>query len=317
MEAKVEKALQDVVKKIKKAHPDKSIVIEKLTLDVFGFSRGAAGARNFIHKALFGEGDCLSILSRLVDELGYTVGQVEVCFVGLYDTVSSFGYLLPLNSNNTRALHLDAVANAKAVVHLAAADVHRKYFALTDIGSAAGKGRQYFLPGIHSDIGGGYRDNGTETQTIYRGFEFNAQAERARLIDAGWYTEKEITLNSSGDELLSVATLTVKRPNIGNGYSQIPLHLMAGYARESKINIISELESDEPVPAKLRQVHTKLQEYINAQGPYSSKAEDWHCNDLGWLRQLRHDYFHFSARLKMGHTPCFKRGQRSRQTHEG
>ena len=312
LEAKVERALREVVAKIAEIQPIKRVFIKKVTLLGLGFSRGAAGTRNFIHKALFGDE---SIKARL-EELGYKVGVVDVRFVGLFDTVSSFGYLLPLNSDNTRALNLDAIAHADAVVQLAAADEHRTYFALTDIASAGGKGRQYFLPGVHSDIGGGYRDNATEKQVIYRGWESTALEEQKKLIAAGWYEKNEIELTAVGESFTALATLSVERKAISNGYSKIPLHLMAGYVRENKINIHPNLERGEVVPDKLTAVHDKIKKYIASQGPYTSKPEDWHGNDDG-LPALRHGYFHFSARIKMGHNPRFKNGKRTRKIHEG
>ena len=30
----------------------------------------------------------------------------------------------------------------------------------------AGKGEEYFLPGVHSDVGGGYLDNGSDAGLI-------------------------------------------------------------------------------------------------------------------------------------------------------
>ena len=108
--------------------------IEKLTIDVFGFSRGAATARYAIHVLFNGR------ISRIDDENGevyyewkplfqrlnnfmYDIneGDVEVCFAGLYDTVLSYigSQKLPWSSN---VLQQKAVARAKKVLHLAAAD---------------------------------------------------------------------------------------------------------------------------------------------------------------------------------------------------
>ena len=47
-------------------------------------------------------------------------------------------------------------------MHLVAAEEHRKNVSLTDIASAGSKGRELFLPGVHSDIGGDYRDEASE-----------------------------------------------------------------------------------------------------------------------------------------------------------
>ena len=126
---KVAQGLAAVLADIKEAHRDRNTKIEKLTIYALGFSRGAAAARSFVHAALFGDH---SIKQQLIDD-GYQVGTVEVCFAGLFDTVSSHGLDF---KNDTAALNLNAVYHAKDTVQLAAADEHRENFALTDIESA-------------------------------------------------------------------------------------------------------------------------------------------------------------------------------------
>ena len=80
----------------------KKVIIEKLTLDVFGFSRGAAAARTFIHDTLFGskfvmagmarsKSDESTALKAALEKKGYTVSALNVCFAGLFDTVSTYG----------------------------------------------------------------------------------------------------------------------------------------------------------------------------------------------------------------------------------
>ena len=172
--AKVKKGVENVVNKIRKNHTRKNIVIEKITLDVFGFSRGAAAARHFIHQAILDK----QIQNQLVEELSYKVQPqaIKIHFVGLYDTVSTYGVLktaLGIGSSNTISLNLDAITHAKQVIQLAAADEHREYFSLTNIRSARSNGREIFLPGVHSDIGGGYRDAGSEKQIIYEDYGYS------------------------------------------------------------------------------------------------------------------------------------------------
>src|SRR4029079_14671764 len=86
------------------------------------FSRGAAAARHFVYKMMREEGQTL--LDRLRDR-GFSVGSVAVKFVGLFDTVASFGYA---HYNDTRDLDLDAIAAADYVVQLAAAPEPRGDF---------------------------------------------------------------------------------------------------------------------------------------------------------------------------------------------
>jgi hypothetical protein len=313
---KVEKGVLDVVKKVSANHLEKGVMIEKLTLDTFGFSRGAAAARNFIHEALL---EANSVAQQLKDK-GYQVGKVEVCFAGLYDTVSSHGLSF---SDDTRALNLDAVSHAKKVIHLVAADEHRENFSLTTIKSADGKGREIYLPGVHSDVGGSYRDGASEDQDIY--WTMGAQAEEEtkkqieELVAAGWYTKDELKVKQSLHErgakhIVKEVNLHAKRSSIHNHYHRIPLHTMAKFAREEKIVLNPRLDKDEVVPEELSTVKQEIERYVDSTS--HSSAADWHHNEP-WLRKLRHEYFHFSARLEIGNGPRFIDGKRQRIYYDG
>jgi|GEM_PF-1395071 len=151
--------------------------IKQVDVDVFGFSRGAATARHAIHVITTEETIIVAdprgygaqtvvtnqpLFDRLRTTYGYSEmnkNRVKIIFAGLYDTVVSVNasQLMPAwIANNTRSQQ--AVAKAKFALHLAAADEHRADFPLHRIKSSlnAGKGAEYYLPGVHSDIGGSY-----------------------------------------------------------------------------------------------------------------------------------------------------------------
>ena len=249
-----------------------------------------------------------------------------MCFAGLYDTVSSYGFKLIGDSyiNNTAELNLKAVRQAKKVIQLVAAEEHRKNFSLTNVNSAGFKMHEIFLPGVHSDIGGGYRDNAKEDQDVHWSFDQkSAEEDRSYLIAAGWYTEKELTLKKSshrrGKHQVREVTLNAKRENLKNHYSRIPLHIMARLARESKISINSKLERDDDIPPELGDVKSKLDSYVNkviGSKDKKSSPKDW-LEKKSWLCSLRHDYLHFSARYEFGHEPCLDNGKRYRKQYEG
>lgn len=170
--------------------------IGEIKIDVFGFSRGAAAARHFIsrHRSY-----------HIIP--GQPPATLTIKFVGLFDTVSSYdnthartgnaGRLLghlgsqPSEefSNDVAELGLAIGNHAKRVVHLVAADEYRLNFASTNIQSSinAGIGYEYVLPGVHSDIGGGYPEVEVEERDFYN------DQERAQLMQEGWYTSNQVS----------------------------------------------------------------------------------------------------------------------------
>jgi hypothetical protein len=152
-----------------------------VTIDLFGFSRGAALARHFINAILAGLpdtsqrpvpatgeslpfGEMLTLPDADYDKhagqdqqsavLRYpALPNVSIRFVGLFDTVGSF--FIPGNDNELfYDLGLPAGC-ARHVVHLVAAQEWREYFPLTRV--LPGDGEEIVMAGAHADIGGGYQ----------------------------------------------------------------------------------------------------------------------------------------------------------------
>ena len=152
-----------------------------LTLNVYGFSRGAAAARYFIHLA--------KTEPWRFEGLELSAKMIDINFVGLFDTVSSTGLSF---SNDVRSYHLNfETGYARKVFHLCAADEYRKNFALTNIDSAKGTCRGYELtiPGAHSDVGGGYISaQWKEVSTLSSP---NNAREKQFILDKGWYKNED------------------------------------------------------------------------------------------------------------------------------
>lgn len=128
--------------------------IPSVTIHVFGFSRGAAESVAFCHR-----------LNRLLDGGKLASIPTDVQFLGLFDVVASVGG----SSSVSRTMPLpDAIFDGhwdwandvdedlpgcvRKCLHLIAAHEQRMNFPLTQIGGA----QEVMLPGVHSDIGGGY-----------------------------------------------------------------------------------------------------------------------------------------------------------------
>ncbi len=323
--AKVLKGCKKSVEQIKKNLKNKKI--NRIYIDTYGFSRGAAAARNFVHEVTQKKGAVKEVISAgqgqtviiyyEVDNgaLGEHFGEsflkeirLPLCvrFVGLYDTVASFGVA---HFNDTSDLHLNAVSKALNTLQLAAADEHRKNFRLTNINSAGSRGTEKFLPGVHSDIGGGYVDGADEEVILDQNYVgwFGLEDERKKLIAAGWYQPSEIKVH--------FRSLIGTRTNISNKYSYIPLQIMSEFSEKKKVpfkvdkikrkytieeepkskdeQLVSEIRDYLGIPkVKLTDVKKRIDAYIKGdKGRITFDNEE----DKKMLRSLRNYYFHFSA----------------------
>lgn len=268
--------------------------IDTLTVNVYGFSRGAAAARHFMHVAhspaitetLYkdqmlvyppqyyekSKSEEYTEQQFIIDKpdsplmhYGYfgacllrnnlVINKVKFNFVGLYDTVASYGanhkgfsiFGRSIVDDDSKQLGLNAVRNGAFVLQLASADEYRDNFSLTNIDSAGIKGLQLTLPGVHSDIGGGYVNNAEEKVLIYRNSS-RTECDKFReiLIEEGWFNSEEIWVETEGPHIHDVDPqykLWGRRKSISNEYDKVSLHYMFEYSKQFDVkydeNIIS------------------------------------------------------------------------------
>ncbi len=120
--------------------------------------------------------------------------NVKVEFLGIYDTVASIGFLQQkdgwVNSlkdllENTDlvppeckdiyhylnaydyGLYIPKTKSMGYVLHICAGDEFRENFALVNIGSFIGNGKEIIIPGCHSDVGGSYVDGINRERVLY------------------------------------------------------------------------------------------------------------------------------------------------------
>ncbi len=142
--------------------------IKNIEIDIFGFSRGAAAARHCANEFLKPKRGIFSETlkaGRLGVLSGFDpVADVSLHFIGLFDTVAAIADPLRANINITDAhnpgvnLYLPPGC-ARKVLQLTARDEIRLNFALN---SVKDDHQEIVLPGVHSDIGGGYLPIGQE-----------------------------------------------------------------------------------------------------------------------------------------------------------
>ena len=132
-------------------------LIRQINVSIFGFSRGAALARAFCNQWLW---QC----SEDHGKLSYEGVPIRFCFLGLFDTVASFG-LPSANASNWligggfKGRDLVVDHRVERCVHYVAAHELRFSFPVDLIrrnGKLEGDWVERVYPGVHSDVGGGY-----------------------------------------------------------------------------------------------------------------------------------------------------------------
>lgn len=261
--AKISRACDLIHTKVTELCRNQRKPVKTLTLDVFGFSRGAAAARSFVSNLLMLQDGVNAKYATCLREHLYAFSstqkflfkktaydrflknvEIKVRFMGLFDTVSSYSpsfSFSPNFENDVNELHLKIpklFPTVEKVIHLVAADEYRENFALTDISSALGKGREIILPGAHSDIGGGYKHQ--EEENIYmsdllfnksgkhktghrecRGYMSLQELQNNKWLPVDWAAPKR-SLNQYGKAVTSYNSIRM----VYNTYARIPLYIM-------------------------------------------------------------------------------------------
>jgi hypothetical protein len=311
---KVEKGCFDIIKKLKKSNLK---TISTLYIDAFGFSRGAAAARIFVnelYKTKNPKDDDsynMGYLGKAFKELDYKVKpiRIKIRFLDLYDTVSSYdGDVYDDIAKDKVPLRIPTVG---FTVHLTAEDEHREMFPLTNIASAS-SGKELSLPGVHSDIGGGYK-NGEWEQVILSESSHMLKKEKQKMLEQGWFNESQMTEHFE--------FLEGNRASVSNKYSLVILHLMAEFGKrkyEIPWKYKKVLNKEYIIPAALNDVKERIDEYAFDGKPRlkfytkneiearrkktwndEKEREDFNLKvrDHNMLNDLRSKYLHHSASM--------------------
>ncbi|MGK9175328.1 DUF2235 domain-containing protein [Yokenella regensburgei] len=137
---------------------DNELILSNLQFDIFGFSRGAAAARHFANRIHAEESIIVEAIRKGTGEIPYKGAPAgKVRFIGIMDTVAAIG--TPVNGLNPHTADTGEVnivlrpGVAEKVFHITAENECRFNFALNSVQPAW---PELSLPGVHSDIGGGY-----------------------------------------------------------------------------------------------------------------------------------------------------------------
>ena len=304
VESRVEYGYKTIIAEFKEGHWPKISSnydgIGKFEFDTFGFSRGAAAARHCVNQILLEEDNPVAkyieeTLSdiRLHPHFDWQDNQYcYINFVGIFDTVAAIitgfdGFDGAHDDDNGSVkLYLDPKRVGK-VVHLTAhpQDEFRYNFSLNRLNNASSNPSSDFveitLPGVHSDIGGGYPSRhffsgklqkydpfftdsklvaierssyrskwGTTTEEAMKKTKAydRIQQEKQRLINNNWCQEQDLSIEhriyrgQRGKEPSIVIKLTMSRIVEGD-LSRLALRLMAGLAEFKGVKLDTKKES--------------------------------------------------------------------------
>lgn len=298
--------------------------IEQLTIDIFGFSRGAAASRYAANEIVKAKDGVLGKLF-LAKQVSWP-SDVSIGFMGLFDTVAGVvnPLLLDLSAGNGRNfpvnLNVDPPA-INALVHLVARDERRANFALSSVRSAnkslPSNFREISLPGAHSDIGGGYPRaqeetlllyptidvTGSDTEWPYQTLEWdNIQEILRQKTDEGWLGDHSLPLDGGEPPKLFVEekrsdhpvpdgriewSLRMRRAVRGE-YSLVSFRLMHLLSSQVGVPLDEIPTTDEyALPVDLKPIHASFVDQV------TSGKNDLHL-EAGDLMLLKQRYVHHS-----------------------
>jgi hypothetical protein len=286
---RVELAFKEISRLIKEIYKqDANNEITEVIFDTFGFSRGAAAARHFATEVARGQrGPLKEVLNNNKAAFsrhfaGDYKREFRMGFIGLFDTVAAIGgFTNHLDISSGRTPGVDIVLPKQMfsnVVQLVARDEFRDNFALNKV---APEHPEIIVPGVHSDVGGGYLPEADEcvlvtpmqvltvaancdvkTTSIYR----DAEQAKLLMIAKGWPAETLEIVTPPSVELAPDPTdraaprqkrvfagLQIKRKVRGE-LSRVYLRLMYELAKRKKVKFhdFKEQDANHVLPAELQ-----------------------------------------------------------------
>ncbi len=323
----------------------------KIYYYVFGFSRGSTTARIFnyvVNSELKGKKLMRPLDPKTKLTLKNFIGkdhmlagendkikEVQVKFLGLFDTVSSIG----LNTlgvrehyQNIRNFHLYDTDKALYTFQIAAIDEVRANFALVDIDTSLkdGKGLEIFIPGCHTDIGGGTTIGMTEHSFAYNGkslwetgieskdklklIELNPNNLKESLRVLGWIegNAKPGDKDYEYDSTYYSTDIFLKRfrqkkvilaRRVSPGYSNMPLELMRLQAHnKGEENLFKDIQgSSYSIPKDLiKPMFSSIEKKLNEEN------KRLFCYpEIEQYRELRKNYITYSCEDGLVNPPSY------------
>ena len=267
--AKTDDAVKQITSAIRSALNllREDIEITALQFDIFGFSRGAAAARHFANRVQEEDRAIIAAIRHGMKDVTYNGAPAgKTRFIGLFDTVAAIG--TPLNGMNPHSADTGEVrirlrpGVAEKVFQITAGHECRFNFASNSVRPGW---PELMLPGVHSDIGGGYLPQEREDQFLTRPqtetVPLNQPGEKTqayrltmaqlRVMEASpaiapiirnnpitpevWADERMPTDRYGQMQKRSFAALTLRQRIVRNDWSKVTLRVMIAAAEAAGV----------------------------------------------------------------------------------
>lgn len=318
-------AIKTAISDIQNKLPGCEIVIKTFQFDIFGFSRGAAASRHFANRIQSEEPAIINAIREGVNGTtfeGAPAGKTR--FIGIFDTVAAIG--TPANGLNPHSADTGDVklalrpGVAEKVFHITAANECRFNFALNSVKPAW---PELALPGVHSDIGGGYlpivkenlfltrpetdtvplSQSGTQTrayrQTVGQldkldSFSSIASVLRTSEVSVETWSDSRMPPTRYGEpQKRSYAAITLRNRIVKNAWSKVVLRVMLDAAQDAGVlfDPIRNTDKDLFIPSEL----TSLCEKARLMGKATRSGKNTEIFTQNELDSVAEKYIHCSA----------------------
>lgn len=276
--------IQSKIENFLKQRSNVQYVVKKLQFDIMGFSRGAAASRHFANRVYEQDPALIQAIKAGMGPTQYQGKPAgETRFLGLFDTVAAIGTLAdglnPHDSNNADVKLQLPVGIAQHVFQISAMHECRYNFSLNSVNPAY---PELILPGVHSDIGGGYNPLETEyiflTRPVFETVLMDTPLNKTRVYQQAsqeltrlsrysniapmmahmqkrvllWADERAPQHPQRGMQKRAAAAGTGKRV-VTNDWSKVCLRVMIDAAKDAHIvfNSMDETEPDMALPSEI------------------------------------------------------------------
>lgn len=257
---------------------------------------------------------------------------VTIDYLGIFDTVASIGFLRRKDlenkdivnglskvfvnnedfkenfhdKNNVEyGLYSPQMPEVQSTCHICAMDEFRENFALLDIGEKVPKNSiEMFLPGCHSDIGGGYR-NGEYSKTNLKDIQqlryiiSDPQSEKLKVARVNSNTMIELGWAKSKEEIKETENTIKIEHKVPYNFGNVPLRLMMtrmlNQLKDRKNIFETNIKAIYEVPTELNEFYSNaeniittenaVRKFIYPNGGYGGKD----------YQTLRMNYLHFTS----------------------